>query len=360
MHRLTSLAWLYAVLLVLSATPPVVGQGSVYDQLLDSEPQARNPHSEDFAENEPLAANRSHVETFLAPTLDLTAARVVSTLPRKAWQADVELVAFRPEFGGIDFTEDGEDVYYVTPRITLGWESKSGYGIRGRLWGYEAETETQLLFYSPFYISAFTTPRDFAFRSIPPGNPFIETSPTEHTTGYSLRTGSLDADFYKRFVVDETSIILGAGLKSVAFQIEVPSLGENTNLGVGLGLFSDVRHLIYRTEQIELSLVGSGRVGFLSGEVRRELFTVYSISPTAGSSNDANLVVGTGSEPITFVEEKDADMVISEASLGLEWQRNLGWSVLTLRAQYETQLWNTDVSDDLTFNGGAVKAGLAW
>lgn len=350
MHRLTSLAWLYAVLLVLSATPPVAGQGSVYDQLLDSEPQARNPHLEDFAENEPLAANRSHVETFLAPTLDLTAAGVVSTLPRKAWQADVELVAFRPEFGGIDFTEDGEDVYYVTPRITLGWESKSGYGIRGRLWGYEAKAEQPT--FEPLFAGGFATMRGFDFRGASPVD-------TTGTRDHFLRTGSLDVDFYKRFDREQTSLIVGAGLKSAALQTEVPNLFENTALGAGLGLFSDARHVLYRTEQSELSVVGSGRVGFLTGEWRNKsssgILTQPGFPEDEPSSPSSN-----ASGTRTTVEEKDADMVISEASLGLEWQRNLGWSVLTLRAQYETQLWNTDVSDDLTFNGGAVKAGLAW
>lgn len=348
MHRRTcNLLW-YAALVALVVPSAAESQDSVYEhqeQSFESEAYSdllTIDESSGIASTEPLA------ETFLAPSLDITANGVVSNIPRTAWHTDLELVAFRAEYGNIDFTEKGEDVYYVTPRITLGWESNSGNGVRGRLWGYEAETE--MFVYEPAFAGGFATMRGFDFRGASPADSGMQ--------GYFLRTGSLDVDFYKRFAREQTSLVLGAGLKSAALQVEIPGLTENTAYGTGLGLFSDVRHVLYQTGQSELSLVGSGRVGFLTGEWRNETTETF-VSAAPSSPGDPG-GLSTTTETTTTVVDDDADMVISEASLGVEWRRNLGWSVLTLRAQYETQLWNTDVTDDLTFNGGAVKAGLAW
>jgi hypothetical protein len=38
----------------------------------------------------------------------------------------------------------------------------------------------------------------------------------------------------------------------------------------------------------------------------------------------------------------------------------LGARVLTLRAQYEHQRWDSDATSDLTLNGAAIRAGINW
>ena len=311
--------------------------------------------AEDLFPNEPDEYDEllADSDAMLAPTLDITAEGVVSAIPYKAWNFDAEMVVFHPNYGSVDFTDNGDDQYFATPRLTIGWESQSGFGIRGRLWGYEAEGEVPAI--GNFFAGGFASMRGFDFRGASPAGIGTESK--------FLRTGSLDVDFYKRFELDRSDIVVGSGLKSAGFQLEYPGWADNTVLGSGVSLFTDLRHVLHRSNKGELAFVSSGRVGFLTGEWRNNSFQPnLSTNTTLIPSNEevGGLLVAVPAVATTTIVEHDADMVISEASLGLEWRRDLGWSVLTLRAQYEAQLWNTDITDDLTFTGGAVKAGLSW
>lgn len=334
-----------AILALLLISAHVRGQDSIYE--LPSEPTVEGQDSfESFAEAV-LAEER-----IFEPTIDITAEGFVGSVPRTAWSAGAELVAFRPDFRNVDFSEDGDDIYFVTPRLFVGWESESGFGFRGRLWGFEAEgSETN---YS--LPGGFSTMRGFNFRG-------GLLAPSTTADPFKLRAGSLDIDFYKRFGAGQTSLVLGAGIKSAAIQYERPAFSEDIIAGAGVGLLGELRHVFYQNDHSEVALVGSGRVGFLIGESRNETTpTSVSISPSVISlpSTLLSLPPTIQQQSSTSITERHTDMTLSEAALGLEWKRDLGWSVLTMRGQYEAQFWNTDGSNDLSFNGGVVRAGLSW
>jgi len=323
---------MFALLLICAHT---WGQGSVYEVPL--EPMAEEQESFEVFADEALAE-----DSLFGPTIDITAEGFVSNLPPTAWSAGVDFVAFQPSVDYVDFSENGDDVFFVSPRLFVGWENESGFGIRSRLWGFEAEGRIDSV-----NSGGFSTLRGFDFRG-------AQTGDSTGTEPFELRAGSLDLDFYKRFGEGNTSLTLGAALKSAALQYERVTTSEHTIAGLGAGVFSDLRQLLYQNDRSEIALVGSGRVSYVVGESRFESTeTSFNVNPSFISP-----VIQEQSN--TLIEKQDARMTVSEAALGLEWKRDLGWSVLTLRGQYETQFWNTDVGNDLSFNGGVVRAGLSW
>ena len=356
MHRLVCLVTFCTAMLHLLGEVRAVGNEpflEAWDSVYEAELVQQSESIDDYQD---YAAN---AETMIAPTLEIAAEGFVSTIAARAWSFNTELVAFHPDYSDIEFTEDGSSEYFVSPRFTLGWESKKGYGFRGRLWGYEAEGIRPVYgTNSLFFPGGFSTLRGFDFRgaSPQPNATLIRTDP------YTLRNGMLDLEFYKRFEAGRTQFALGAGIKSAALELERPASFQDTALGLGLGVNTDLRHALYQSEQSEIALVSSGRVGFLRGKWTRETSTPdLDINPTLIPSNNATPELVPVDWPfVSSITETDVDMVISEASLGIEWRRDLNWTVFTLRAQYEAQLWNTDITDDLVFTGGAIKAGFSW
>lgn len=124
----------------------------------------------------------------------------------------------------------------------------------------------------------------------------------------------------------------GVGFKAASQASELGLL-EDTVTAAGVGCFSEMRHVLYAAEESELAFVGDGRVSLLTGEWERR-----------GTSR----------------LDRETDLLLSEAALGMEWKRTLGRGVLMLRAQYEAQLWDNDVTSDIVFNGGALRAGFHW
>ena len=278
--------------------------------------QAENSH-EEFSEYSAETAQ----DAALMPTIEITGDAFVSSIPSTSWSAGVELVAFHTDYEVADFREGGEDKYVASPRVYLGWESKSGFGIRSRYWDYKNE--------------GLVVPVDLDVNrhliSSPGVDPHLVVS--VENIPFTLSSRSLDIDFYKRFSTGPTDVVLGAGLRGAGLNFGT-KFSESTISTIGASLFSDFRHRFYQTEKGELAFVASGRVAWLTGE------------------SDSNHPSYDG---IT-----DANMTTTEAALGLEWKRDLGWSVLTLRAQYETQLWDSNIASDVAFNGGVIRTGFSW
>lgn len=318
MVRQIRLAAVGAALAILLVSACAHGEDSVYDVLTQTETNELKLYSPD---DEELILEEAAIE----PAIDIAGDAFVSKFPQTSWSAGVELVAFHPDFSTVDFNQNGKDTFSITPRFFLGWEGGSGFGVRGRLWGSEATGTTDT--YRRTSTVEFSTLRGFNFRG-------IDIADQLDFNAIVLRAAALDLDVYKRFGSGRTSAVLGAGFTSAALQFEHVGYTEDTISGAGIGFFTDLRHTLYHTDRTELALVGSGRVGFLTGEWR--------------------------DEATSTIREKDADMVVSEASFGMEWKRDLGWSVLVLRGQYETQLWSTDITEDVAFAGGVLRAGLSW
>ncbi len=266
-------------------------------------------------------------EQMLSPSIDITSDRFVSNLPTTHWGFATELLILHTEYGSVDFSDEGGgDKAAAGLRLTLGWESDAGYGIRTRLSGVGIEGSTDHISFQGHDSAEDPVFEGFDYRGV---------SPTaESSSPLRLVTATWDVDFYKRLVRGRSDLVVGAGLRSAVIHSEAPIAITNTINTGGVSLFSELRHVMYHSERSEVALVGGGRVSFLTGEWESKI-------------------------PSDMIEV-DTDMTITEGALGLEWSRILGRSVLTLRAQYETQLWNSDVTSDVSFNGGVIRAGVNW
>lgn len=269
----------------------------------------------------------AELETIRVP-VDVTGPSPTVRLPHTNWQFGTEFLLYDLEYGNVNFqNNEGDEDLAGGLRLTFGWESNAGYGIRARVSGVSGEGSSDSFFGNTFTSGGFSTLRGFDFRGASPVAAGSE--PLEIVTATS------NIDIYKRLQFDRLDVALGAGLSGGAISLDVPTVNiDNSIIAGGISLFTEGKYVLRQSEVSELSLVGSGRVAFLRGE---------------WESTD-----GTG-----FLQ-MDSDLTITEGAVGLEWKRHLGRATLNLRAQYESQLWNSDVTSDLVFNGAALRAGLTW
>jgi len=265
-------------------------------------------------------------EELLIPSIEITSDGFVSHLSTTHWRFATDILVFHTDYGSVDFrNDDGEDKVASGVRFTLGWESDAGYGVRTRLSGVGIEGSADMIVFSGSN-QADPVIEGFDYHGVSPTD--ASSSPTE------LAAGVWDIDLYKRATRGPSEILLGVGLRSAALRTEVPSFIENSIATGGVSLFSELRHVVYESEKSELALIGSGRLSFLTGEWESKI--------------SSGMI------------EVDTDMTINEGALGIEWARRLGTRVLTLRAQYEAQRWDSDVTSDVSFSGGSIRAGIHW
>ncbi len=250
-----------------------------------------------------------------------------SNLLLSNWNFETDILLANLDYGSVDFTgEDGDGEIATGLRFSLGWKSDSGFGIRTRLSARNVDGASEGLSFQRVNGIADGPINGFTYRGA--SSNATSNHPVE------IRTATFDIELFKNISLERTDFLLGAGLRSAGFRTYVPQIIENTVGTSGISLFSEARHLLLMSEHSELAVVGSGRVSFLTGEWESRIAAA-------------------------MIEVK-TDMTITEGSLGLEWSRSLGRAVFFLRAQYEYQLWNSEVTSDLAFNGGALRAGLSW
>jgi len=261
-------------------------------------------------------------EVLQSPPIDTIAQERANHLPSTNWGYEVDILIMSPKFGSVDFTElNGDNKLARGARFTAGWESDSGYGARTRYSIFRTYGWTDFISFS-----GPTSMGGFSYRGVPPSSAF--SAPLE------IVNQSFDIELFKRLPLKGTDILLGAGFRGAELQTAAPIDIDNTLSTYGVSFFSDARRVLRKGKKGELAIVGGGRVSFLTGKWE-------SIRP------------GT-------IFEVDTDMTTSEGSLGLEWSQSLGKAVLALRAQYEYQLWSSDVTDDLAFSGGALRSSMSW
>jgi hypothetical protein len=252
-------------------------------------------------------------------------------LPPSHWHLDAELLLYDLDYGTVNFNQsltDDEKQRGAGMRFTFGWEGDQGYGIRTSLSGAGADGITDS------FDPRFSVPGDSSSDLL--GFSFGGSS--RHDPG-SVRTeviaGGLNLDFYKRFRGQRWDVASGAGLTTAVMLLNVPRLDfENTVSAGGISLFSEGKYVFFKSETSEFALVGGGRVAMLGGEWESKL--------------------GAG------VLQTDTDLTVTEGTLGFQWKRVFSRSILTLRTQYEHQLWDSDVTDDLVMQGFAIQTGVHW
>jgi hypothetical protein len=214
------------------------------------------------------------------------------------WFGSVELTILRPYFDDLPIADRHTS---VGPRLTLGWESDRGLGLRARFWGLE--NETTLL------------------------------GPLGATAEYDLNAFRFDMDFYREFDFRGSSVIVGASITAAELEAEIDATGLANDAGGGVGLFIEGRHLLSRSPDSEWSLLARGRWAGLVGAWE---------DPNSG----------------LFATEGDSNLKIVEAGLGWEYKRKFDSCSLVLQHAIELQTWQASYIQDLSFFGQTVSLGF--
>jgi hypothetical protein len=214
------------------------------------------------------------------------------------WFGSVELTILRPYFDDILIADRHTS---VGPRLTLGWESDRGLGLRGRFWGLE--NDSTLL------------------------------GPLGVTANYAMDAFRFDMDFYREFDFRGSSVTVGASISSAVLEVDIDSTGVAQEDGGGVGLFLEGRHLLSRSPDSEWSLLARGRWAGL-----------------VGNWEDPNSA--------SFATSGDSNMGIVEAGLGWEYKRKFDVCSLVLQHAIELQTWDASYMQDVSFLGQTVSLGF--
>jgi hypothetical protein len=263
----------------------------------------------------------------LMPVVDLEVSETV-WFSKNGWYSAVDVGVMKQSdtMFGTDGTW-GEEV--AAPRLTIGWENEEGYGVRGKLWHYKSSTD-------PFTVDREinSTLLPGVAGSVAPLRPyFVLDQPREY------EAITFDLDLYKRLDWGSNEFTFGSGIKSVGQTTTLATTdtlwGSQSRLeGVGISLFASGRKSLYATEKYDVAFVTEGRASFLWGDKERS---------GASYSYDSN-----------------ENFSIYEAGAGVEWRRELPSSVVYLRTQYETQLWDLNGGSTVGFTGANVSLGITW
>jgi hypothetical protein len=216
------------------------------------------------------------------------------------WFGTVELTLLRPYHNDLPVANRHLS---VGPRLTLGWESDRGFGLRGRFWGMENESDL-----------------------LGPGG---------LTAEMRLQTFRFDMDFYREFDFRGSSIIVGASVSAAEIEGEIDGTGPVQDDGGGVGLFVEGRHLLTRSRESEWAVLARGRWAGL---------------------------VGTWEDPNSplFTTSGDSNMQIVEAGFGWEYKRKFESCSLVFQHQIELQTWDASYVGEVSLFGQSLTAGFTY
>jgi len=260
------------------------------------------------------------------------------------WSVLAELTALRPTYSASSFSTDDESAT-VGPRLSLGWESADGFGIRGRGWGFTNDADED---------QAASLPSS--------SNYYSYTSISSKEVTFS--GGRFDLDFYQRLELQKGFLSFGLSLTAAELKLDerytvtqsgyyyqytgYPYYSYNSipytnsyegggllrNRGFGLGLLVEGSRPFHETEIDVWSLFGRGRLAYLVGEWEEE----------EGAS----------------VWEGDGNMTIAEAALGIEYRRKFTRADVFAQCSFEVQSWDVAVADRINFAGVTTGVGVTW
>lgn len=301
---------------------------------------------------------------------------------RGRWTVLTELTTLVPDFSWGSLQTVGEQPL-TGPRLSLGWESSSGLGIRGRGWGFDSGVDVEGPLASSSYPYAFATP-----------------TTTSHEV--TLKGGRLDLDLYKRIEVRKGYFAFGVSATAAELKLrerylatqsqgyyvpefhdmEVPGgfsadsvtddLSQNLapgptyfirydslnrpiigiatedgviattyqgggvlrNRGYGFGLLSEGEYRFHETERNSWALIGRGRLSWLLGPW--EEFS-------GGAGRDG-----------------DGSMTLAEGALGIAYRRSFSQADLIVQCSLEAQSWDAAIADRISLLGVTSGVGVCW
>jgi len=305
---------------------------------------------------------------------------------RGRWSLLTELTVLMPSYSTTTLETANEHPIFG-PRVSLGWESETGFGIRGRGWGFDSAVDVdQSLAPSLYYAPLEITSHQVNFS----GNRFDLDfyKRIEHRTGHFAfgasvtaaeltlreRYTAMQTSYYYdyNYIIDDQfgpdgydledpgrepdSFLVGDLRDYYYYPPPTPSLpniqSSSTeynngfvtttynggavirNRGGGLGLLAEGSHRFYETPVHVWSVFGRGRVAYLIGQWE-----------LPHSSN---------------LKEGDGNMVLSEAALGLEYRYKLRSADLFAQCAFEVQSWDVSQVGRVNFAGVTPGIGVNW
>jgi hypothetical protein len=222
--------------------------------------------------------------------------------PHSFWFANAELTILNQSYeNGLFALDDNNE--FAAPRLTVGWESPRGVGIRTRFWW-----------------------RDDSFN-------IVSDLPIPPESEVEFDSSRFDFDVYRRFTFDGSSISVGGGLAVARMGWELEDV-RIRDAGAGLNFFVEGRHDLIRTPNSTFGLVGRGRWASLIGEWRNV---------------DAPGRV-----------EGDSTMEIFEAGFGWDYVREYQSCDFFFQHMLEAQTWYSTLVGDVGFFGQSVAIGVRW
>ena len=269
---------------------------------------------------------------------------------RGRWTVLTELTTLFPSYSTTTIATANDEPIFG-PRVSLGWESAAGFGVRGRGWGFDTAVDAEG--------SPIPAPSSYYYY-------YDYASPLQVTSHeINFRGGRFDLDLYKRFEHSTGFLAIGASLTaaeltlrenytatqngyyyqtiynfpySYSYPIHYTTTyqGEGVvrNRGGGLGLLVEGSHRFYETPLHEWSIFSRGRVAYLIGQWEQ---------PDAGA-----------------LTEGDGNMLLGEAALGLEYRLKLRRADLVAQCSFEMQTWNVSIADRINFAGVTNGIGVEW
>lgn len=316
-----------------SATVDPFLQAAQMAEEIPAEEDAREP---DFAARDKLVSCGDEVG--MAGLIESDASR------RSRWSVLTELPVLLPSYS-TDSIATANEHPILGPRLSLGWESSEGFGIRGRAWWFETTMNAEG---QPLSSNIY----DYSYYY------YYASQIGAHEIDFS--GGKFDLDFYKRIAHRTGDFAFGATVTAAGLTLGdrylvnsysnsyVPGMynrplyltsyesgSKVRNRGGGLGLLAEGSHRFYETPLHALSVLARGRVAYLIGEWE----------DSANSS---------------LREGGDGNMTIGEAALGLEYRRKMRMADALVQCSFEVQSWDVSIVDRVNFAGVTTGIGLAW
>jgi hypothetical protein len=221
-----------------------------------------------------------------------------------AWRFSTEFIATQSNVTVGQFGE-WPDEGALGIRFIFGYETESGLGIRGRLWGFGQDVET----------------------------------PADQV---DLSASTFSVDIYKRLFIEDTEVVLGAGPAGSGLGFQLSNESESRFVGGGLTAFAEVWQPLWQFTKFDLGFAGRGRLSLLAGNWR----------------DDTGFVIAA---------TNDDRMNVLEFAWGLELRRRFGacqdmyWFLLVLAEhQHWHSAWMTDFAHtSVGFAGTNITFGLA-
>jgi ferredoxin len=218
------------------------------------------------------------------------------------WFADLELTILEPSYDNGIFALDGDDSI-VAPRLYFGWESARGLGLRTRFWWLNDKLD---------FISELPMPPD--------------------ADQVKFQARRFDFEAYRRFVFDESSLAVGAGITAAGINWEIDP-AQMEDAGGGVSFFVEGRHQLWRTPVSKFGVVARGRWASIIGNWEGDL----------GGRDRGDLT-----------------MEILEVAFGWDLVREFSRCDFLFQTLVEAQTWQSTLTGDVGFLGQTLSAGWRW